>query len=115
MNAAPFLRTDNRNKKGNALCRLAHSENTRLNRAATGDNASTTGRQTWSVDLITGALKKPAGSFCHMLAAVNHAGVTARGFPWLGRVPRDSKSAELVRKKRRFNAAIPNGFAVATD
>lgn len=69
---------------------LAHD-----NRAVTGDNASYTDGQTWRVDVTTGALKKAAGSFCHLLSCVNHAGVTARGFPLEGRVPRDSKNAEL--------------------
>lgn len=39
-------------------------------------------------------LKSRAALFATCPATVNHADVTARGFPWLGRVPRDSKSAE---------------------
>jgi hypothetical protein len=90
-----------------------------LNRAASGDNVSTTGGQTWRVDVITGALKKLDGSFCHCPATVNRAGVTAIGFPWLGRVPRDSESAELVRSVRQFKRdgepEIFSGLLSATE
>ena len=50
----------------------------------------------------TGTLKEECGSFCHGIPSVNHPCVKGRGFRLVKVEPRDSKSSELVPRKRRF-------------
>lgn len=58
-------------------------------------------------------LESRAVLFTTCPAAVSDAGVTAIGFPWLGRVPRHSKSSEPRPKSTSIQATVnPFGFAV---
>lgn len=86
-----------------------------FDRAGSGLNSMSTAGQTWPLDSQTGRLKKWNGSFYHCFTTVSHAGDTARGFPRLGRVPRDLKMQTARPKETRVQAAVTcNGFTVCT-
>jgi len=70
------------------------------------------------VDSITGALKKLAGSFCYLLAAVNRAGVTARGFVWLTvsrEIPKAPKPVRKMRARSSNSEPTEVGLLFATE
>jgi len=77
-----------------------------------------TGGQSRCVDSITGALKKLAGSFCYLLAAVNRAGVTARGVVWLTvsrEIPIAPKPVRKVRARSSDSEPAEVGLLFATE